>query len=157
MGSLNATKKKPHAVFMPFPAQGHINSILKLAKLLHQKGFHITFVNTEYNHNRLLKFRGSDSLRGLPSFRFETIPDGLPVDPNHVDATQDIPSLCDSTSKNMLPHFKKLLWKLNNNKDPGVDAGEELGVPVVVFWTASACGTMDYMHYRQLVDKGFTS
>ncbi|MED6142812.1 hypothetical protein PIB30_001011 [Stylosanthes scabra] len=171
MGSLNTTKK-PHAVFIPFPAQGHINPMLKLAKLLNHKGFHITFVNTEYNHNRLLKSRGSDSLRGLPSFRYETIPDGLPVDPNHVDATQDIPSLCDSTSKNMLPHFKKLLWKLNSEDNDdvppvscivddgtmsfGVEAGEELGVPVVVFWTASACGTMCYMNYRQLVDKCFT-
>ncbi|KAL9380618.1 hypothetical protein Peur_026275 [Populus x canadensis] len=60
---------KPHAVCIPFPAQGHINPMLKLAKLLHFKGFHITFVNTEYNHRRLLKSRGSSSLDdGLPDF-----------------------------------------------------------------------------------------
>ena len=51
----------------------------KLAKLLHVRGFHITFVNTEYNHKRLLKSRGSDSLNSVPSFQFETIPDGLSV------------------------------------------------------------------------------
>ncbi|KAK3016292.1 hypothetical protein RJ639_007612 [Escallonia herrerae] len=69
---------KPHAVCIPFPAQGHINPMLKLAKLLHRKGFHITFVHTEFNHQRLLKSRGPDALRGLSSFRFETIPDGIP-------------------------------------------------------------------------------
>ena len=77
MGSLAFTEK-PHAVCVPFPAQGHINPMLKLAKILHYKGFHITFVNTEYNHKRLLKSRGLDSLNALPSFQFETIPDGLP-------------------------------------------------------------------------------
>ncbi|KAL1315313.1 hypothetical protein HN51_042086 [Arachis hypogaea] len=172
MGSLNITKNnKPHAVFMPYPAQGHINPMLKLAKLLHHKGFHITFVYTDYNRNRLLKSRGSDSLRNLPSFRFETIPDGLPVDPNPVDATQDVPLLCDSTSKRCLPHFKKLISELNGGDSGvppvtcivsdgtmsfGIEAAEELEIPVVVFWTASGCGTMCYMHYRQLVDKDFT-
>lgn len=115
MGSLAAVEK-PHAVCIPYPAQGHINPMLKLAKILHHKGFHITFVNTEFNHQRLLKSRGADSLTGLPSFRFETIPDGLPA--TDVDATQDIPSLCDSTSKTCLPHFKSLLDRLN---DPSSD------------------------------------
>ncbi|XP_027332137.1 7-deoxyloganetin glucosyltransferase-like [Abrus precatorius] len=167
MGSLGTTMK-PHAVCIPYPAQGHINPMLKLAKLLHFKGFHITFVNTVYNHKRLLKARGPDSLNGLPSFRFETIPDGLPeVD---VDATQDIPSLCESTRRTCLPHFRNLLSKLGN--DPGVppvtcivsdgvmsftlDAAQELGIPEVLFWTTSACGFMGYVQYRQLIEKGLT-
>ncbi|KAL1336280.1 hypothetical protein HN51_030670 [Arachis hypogaea] len=37
--------KKPHSVMVPFPSQGHINPFLKPAKILHTKGFHITFVN----------------------------------------------------------------------------------------------------------------
>ncbi|GLT63347.1 hypothetical protein SLA2020_359200 [Shorea laevis] len=52
----------PHVVCVPFPTQGHINPMLKLAKLLHHKGFHVTFVNTDYNHRRLLRSRGPDSL-----------------------------------------------------------------------------------------------
>ncbi|OIW21362.1 hypothetical protein TanjilG_01631 [Lupinus angustifolius] len=162
-----STIKKPHAVCIPYPAQGHINPMLKLAKLLHFKGFHITFVNTEYNHRRILKSRGSDSLNGLSSFRFETIPDGLP-DPD-VDATQDIPSLCESTRKTCLPHFKNLISKLNNASDDvppvscivsdgvmsfTVDAAEELGIPEVLFWTTSACGFMCYTQYQQLIQKG---
>ncbi|KAI4337681.1 hypothetical protein L6164_016065 [Bauhinia variegata] len=165
MGSLGIAEKA-HAVCIPYPAQGHINPMLKLAKLLHFKGFHVTFVNTEYNHKRLLKSRGSDSLNGLPSFRFQTIPDGLP-EPD-VDATQDIPSLCDSTRKTCLPHFRNLLSKLSDT--PGVppvscivsdgvmsftlDAAKELGVPEVLFWTTSACGFLGYLHYRHLIDKG---
>ncbi|XP_061364239.1 7-deoxyloganetin glucosyltransferase-like isoform X1 [Gastrolobium bilobum] len=168
MGSLRTTENKPHAVCIPYPAQGHVNPMLKLAKILHFKGFHITFVNSEYNHKRLLKARGPDSLSGLPSFRFETIPDGLPEP--EVDATQDIPSLCESTRRTCLPHFKNLLSKLNNASDAPpitciisdgvmsftVEAAKELGIPEVLFWTTSACGFMCYVQYQQLVDKGLT-
>ena len=95
----NQVTDKPHAVCIPFPAQGHITPMLiKLAKLLHFKGFHITFVNTEYNHKRLLKSRGSSSLDGLTDFRFEAIPDGLP-ETDESDATQDIPSAFESTAE----------------------------------------------------------
>ena len=108
-----AFTEKPHAVCVPYPAQGHINPMLKLAKILHYRGFHITFVNTEYNHKRLLKSRGPDSLNDLPSFQFKTIPDGLP-DQSDIDATQDVPSLCVSTQKHCLPPFRSLLLKLND-------------------------------------------
>ncbi|GMI90963.1 ARABIDOPSIS THALIANA UDP-GLUCOSYL TRANSFERASE 85A1 [Hibiscus trionum] len=170
MGSLGFTDK-PHVVCVPYPAQGHINPMLMLAKFLHHRGFYITFVNTEFNHKRLLKSRGPHALDGLPSFRFETIPDGLP--PTDVDATQDIPSLCDSTSKTCLPHFIQLLHKLNDSSSTSdvppvscivsdgcmsftLDAAEELGVPNVLFWTPSACSFLSYVHYRQLKDKGYT-
>ncbi|KAE8715411.1 7-deoxyloganetin glucosyltransferase [Hibiscus syriacus] len=170
MGSLNFTDKA-HAVCVPYPAQGHINPMLMLAKVLHSRGFYITFVNTEFNHKRLLRSRGPHALDGLPSFRFETIPDGLP--PTDVDATQDIPSLCDSTSKTCLPYFKQLIHKLNHSSSTSdvppvscivsdgcmsftLDAAEELGVPEVLFWTTSACGFLGYVHYRQLKEKGYT-
>lgn len=159
-------ENKPHVVCIPFPAQGHINPMLKLAKLLHYRGFHITFVNSEFNHKRLLRSRGPNAPYDFPSFTFVTIPDGLPPTV-HVDATQDIPSLCESTRKNCLPHFINLLSKLNSSPTiPSVscilsdgvmsftlDAAQELGVPEIIFWTTSACGFMGYLQYRQLIEK----
>jgi hypothetical protein len=70
---------KPHAVCIPYPMQSHIKAMLKFAKLLHCKGFHITFVNTEFNHQRFLNSRDPKSLDGLPDFQFKTIPDSLPL------------------------------------------------------------------------------
>ena len=160
---------KAHAVCVPYPAQGHIAPMLKVAKLLHHKGFHITFVNSEYNHRRLLKSRGRNSLDVLPDFQFETIPDGL-GDQIDADVTQDISFLCDSTSKACLDPFRQLLAKLNSsNVVPPVtcmvadgsmsfvlDVKEELQIPVVTFWTSSACGTLAYAHYKHLVERGYT-
>ncbi|KAL3724051.1 hypothetical protein ACJRO7_036121 [Eucalyptus globulus] len=165
-------RDKPHAVVIPYPAQGHINPIMKLAKILHHRGFHITFVHTEYNHKRLLKSRGLSSLDGSPRFRFETIPDGLPQSDSDEDVTQHIPSLCESTSKNCLAPFMDLLGRLNDKSvddtevpkvscviaDGGMsfalDAAEKLGVPGVLFWTPSACGALVYTQYHMLREKG---
>ncbi|GMH21555.1 hypothetical protein Nepgr_023397 [Nepenthes gracilis] len=174
MGSLSISKgggDKPHAVCVPFPAQGHINPMFKLAKLLHFRGFHITFVHTEFNRNRLQSSHGPHYLDGLPSFNFEAIPDGLPPS-DTVDSTQDIPSLCFSTDRSCIGPFRELLQKLNDTNSTGappvscivsdgsmlftLDAAEELGVPEVLLWTASACGLLGYAQYRNLVERGLT-
>ncbi|KAK9930489.1 hypothetical protein M0R45_027526 [Rubus argutus] len=144
--------------------------MLKLAKLLHYKGFHITFVNTEYKHRRWLNSRGPNSVHGLPSFQFETIPDGLP--PTDANSTQHIPSLCESTNKNCLAPFRELLSKLNSSSENNIppvacivsdgvmsftlDAGQELGIPVLLFWTPSASGFMGYLQYHRLIEEGLT-
>ncbi|GMY11383.1 linamarin synthase 2-like isoform X2 [Fagus crenata] len=164
MGSLRA--KMPHAVCVPFPAQGHVTPMMRLAKLLHSRGFHITFVNTEFNHRRLIRSKGLDYIKGLPDFQFKTIPDGLP--PSDRDATQDVPSICDATRKNCLAPFKELVLKLNSSSEVplvtciisdglmsfAIKVGEELGIPEVQFWTASACGFMAYLNFSELVKRG---
>ncbi|XP_016460143.1 7-deoxyloganetin glucosyltransferase-like [Nicotiana tabacum] len=158
--------KKPHAVCIPFPSQGHINPMLKISILLHSKGFHITFVNSEYNHKRLLKSRGPSSLKGFQDFVFETIPDGLP--PIDSDTTQHIPSLCFSTKETCLAPFKELLIKINSSNDVpkvtciifdgimtfAVLVAQEIGVPSVSFRTTNACSFMCNKHLPLLIEKG---
>ena len=167
MGS-TTTATRPHVVCVPAPLQGHINPMLKLAKLLHHKGFHVTFVNTEYIHKRLLWSRGPSSLDGLPDFHFETITDGLP--PVDADVSQDIIALAESTTKACLLPLCNLISKLNNTSSSNVppvtcivadgcmsftlDAADKFGIPCVLFWTPSACGFLSYMHYRHLVERG---
>ncbi|KAF7815448.1 UDP-glucosyltransferase 85K17 [Senna tora] len=162
--------QKPHAVCIPYPAQGHINPFMQLAKILHSNGFHITFVNTEFNHRRFAKSLGPGFVTGLPDFRFETIPDGMP--PSDKDATQDTVALCDSTRKHCYVPFKELIVKKLKSSakyenvppvsciisDPGMDfakkVGEELGIQSIQLWTASACGLLGYLQYDELVRRG---
>ncbi|KAL6348150.1 hypothetical protein AAG906_039598 [Vitis piasezkii] len=167
MASITASDK-PHAVCIPYPSQGHVNPLLQMAKLLHNRGFFITFVNTEHNHKRLLRSKGPNYLDGFPDFRFETIPDGLP--PSDADVTQPTASVCESTSKNSLAPFCNLISKLNDPSSSAgppvtcivsdgvmsftLDAAEKFGVPEVLFWTTSACGFLGYMHYRDLLQRG---
>ncbi|XP_023745822.1 UDP-glycosyltransferase 85A8 [Lactuca sativa] len=169
MGSI-AEMEKPHAICIPYPAQGHINPMMKLAKLLHFKGFHISFVNTHYNHKRLLRSRGSSSLDGLPDFRFYSIPDGLP--PSDVEATQSIPALCESVPKQSFEPFCELISRLKGGEESDgppptciisdgcmsftLKAAQKFGLPEVLFWTPSTCGVLAYTHYRDLVERGYT-
>ncbi|XP_030967474.1 7-deoxyloganetin glucosyltransferase-like [Quercus lobata] len=144
-----------------------MKAMLKLSKLLHHERFHITFVNTEFNHQRFMKSRGPNSLDGLPDFRFETIPDGLP--PLDINATQDIPSLSESIMNNCLAPFSDLLVKLNSatSYNPPVTcivsdasmaftitAAQEFKIPVVIFFPISACSVMGVLQLPTLKDKG---
>ncbi|XP_037444925.1 7-deoxyloganetin glucosyltransferase-like [Triticum dicoccoides] len=170
MGSMGPAAGKPHAVCLPYPAQGHITPMLNVAKLLHARGFHVTFVNTEYNHARLVRSRGLAAVAGLPGFRFATIPDGLPPsDDDDVTQEQDIPALCKSTTETCLGPFRSLLARLN---DPAaghplvtcvvsdvvmgfsMEAANELGLTYVQLWTASAISYLGYRHYRLLIGRG---
>ena len=158
--------RKPHAVCVPFPGQGHINPFMQLANILHWKGFHITFVNTDFNHRRLLRSKGHQFAKGLPDFHFETIPDGLP--PSDRDSNPDVSALCDSTRNNCLAPFRELMTRLNSSSEVppvsciisdgvmsfAIEVAEELGIPEVQFWTASACGFMAYLQFGELVNRG---
>lgn len=142
--------------------------MLQLSKLLHSRGFCVTFVNSEYNHRRLLKSRGAHSLDGLADFRFEAITDGLP--PSDREATQDIAELCVSTTKHSAGPFRELLLRINSSAtEPPVTCvvadgvmsfarrvAEELGIVGLVFWTTSACGFMGYLHFFELIRRGYT-
>jgi hypothetical protein len=163
MGSKPEANYMPHMVLIPYPFQSHIKTMLKLAKLLHSKGIHITFVNTEFNHQRFLKSRGPDALDGLPHFRFETIPDGLP--PSHIDASQETIPLAMAVENNMLAPLKVLLAKLDSPPITclvsdvfmrfTITAAEELGIPIVMLVTMSACGYMGFKQLHDLQEKGF--
>ncbi|KAK4755990.1 hypothetical protein SAY87_009747 [Trapa incisa] len=164
---------KAHAVCLPFPAQSHIGAMLKLAKLLHhQIGLCITFVNTEFNHRRLLAARGASFTADLPagSFQFAVIPDGLP--PSEPNATQSLASLCEAARYHMAPPFCTLIGDLNSPASSGFPpvslivtdgvmkfsadpAGVKFGIPVVELYTVAASFLMVSMKDPLLKDRSF--
>ncbi|KAJ0975003.1 hypothetical protein J5N97_016968 [Dioscorea zingiberensis] len=161
--------KKQHAVCMPYPAQSHINAMLKLAKLLHFNGFHITFVHSEFNYNRIIKAYGASSLKGLDDFCFETIPDGLP--PSDEGVNQDVESLANSLQTTCSIPFRNLLIGLNDPSSavPPVscvisdsftsytlEAAKELNIPDIFFCPVSACSYMGIIYIKELIDRGIT-
>ncbi|CAK8566864.1 unnamed protein product [Lathyrus sativus] len=157
--------QKPHVVCVPFPAQGHVNPFMQLAKILRSIGFHITFVNNEFNHRRLISSLGENFVKGEPDFQFETIPDGLPE--SDKDSTQSIAALCDGTRKHCYAPLKELVKKLNSSANvPQVTSimydglmgfarkvAKDLGLADQQFWTASACGLLGYLQFDELVKR----
>lgn len=159
-------EKQPHVVFIPFPTQSHIKCMLKLARLLHHKGLHITFVNTQSNHKRLLKYGGFQGLDGVPGFHFKTVPDGLPSTSNDdLEPTQTTQQVSLYLATNFLASFLDLVARLEtpvtciicdgfmtSTKVPY--AAEKLRVPMILYWTFAACGFMGFYQAKVLMEKG---
>ncbi|KAG8657443.1 7-deoxyloganetin glucosyltransferase-like [Manihot esculenta] len=158
---------KPHVVCVPFPLQGHIIPMLKLAKLLHYKGFHVTFVNTQFNHQRILESRGSDdALDGLPDFHFATIPLQHPPSNCHTSLALNFLALREICRKSFLPLFRDLVTKLNDtsSSNPPVscilsdailnhslELSQELNIPNVFLWNMGASGFLSFKHSRDQI------
>ncbi|CAK9155266.1 unnamed protein product [Ilex paraguariensis] len=79
--------KKPHAIMMPYPLQGHVIPFIHLATKLASQGFTITFVNTESIHHQIAKAQSNtiedDIFAGARKtgldIRYTTVSDGFPV------------------------------------------------------------------------------
>ncbi|KAL0409947.1 UNVERIFIED_CONTAM: UDP-glycosyltransferase 86A1 [Sesamum latifolium] len=79
--------RKPHAIMIPYPYQGHINPFVSLAMKLAAQGFTITFVNTQSVHYRISRAQtwidGSDMFAGARDsgldIRYATVSDGFPL------------------------------------------------------------------------------
>ncbi|OAY66478.1 UDP-glycosyltransferase 86A1 [Ananas comosus] len=92
--------KKPHAVVIPYPLQGHVIPTVHLATKLAARGFAVTFVNTEsIHHHTILSHQNTRNNNGNDNdnndnhdddifagarasgldIRYEVVSDGLPV------------------------------------------------------------------------------
>ncbi|XP_028785177.1 7-deoxyloganetic acid glucosyltransferase-like [Neltuma alba] len=137
--------------------------MLQLAELLALSHIHVTFLNTEHIHHRLLRFADLPSrFASHPTLHFETFSDGLPADdPRRGDnlvehikqvnlhAKPQLRQICLEPSGK--PRFSCIIGdgifgRLTN------ELGEELGIPVVYFRTCSACCFWAYFSAPRLFD-----
>ncbi|CAH1421988.1 unnamed protein product [Lactuca virosa] len=140
MDTVATTEKKPHVIFIPLPAQSHVKAMLKLAQLLHHKGPQITFVNTEFIHERLVNSGGAHTLDGSDGFRFATIPDSIPRISEEEPAAHLLLHHIETT---FLAPFVELAMKLPTPPtliiSDGfisaftIDASQELGIPIMLY------------------------
>lgn len=159
----------PHVLLFPYPAQGHVPPILKLAELVSNAGLYVTFVNTEDSHRRFL--RTSSVFKRLskwPMLRFRTIPDGLPEDePRPFLQFLDIEESLRTRSRDPC---RELLVPTGGRDSDGwplvscvitdgilrlaLEVAEEMEIPVMIVRTSSACSTWAYYSIPQLIKTG---
>lgn len=165
--TFNKREVKAHAVCIPCAAQGHINSMLKFAKLLHFKGFHITFVHTQSSYSRILEASGPSSLKGLPDFQFKSIPDGLSASESLANA-EDMSKVTHINRFRLSETLRDFLKNLKESaEEPEVtcivsdtymsftlDVSAEFGLPNLSYCSLSACGFMGFFAIKELIDRG---
>ncbi|GLJ48494.1 hypothetical protein SUGI_1023490 [Cryptomeria japonica] len=98
-----------HALLIPLPYQGHINPMMQLAWKLVSDGFLVTFLNTDFNHNRIMQAKS----RNWDGIRMISIPDGLPPD----DKRTNIPNLMEALDNSMAPSVIMRLIDVINERE----------------------------------------
>ncbi|XVE52580.1 hypothetical protein DITRI_Ditri02bG0133000 [Diplodiscus trichospermus] len=150
----------PHVLIFPLPSQGHINSMLKLAELFSLEGLKVTFLNTEYNHERLI--RHTDicyRFTKYPRFEFKTIPDGLPQDHPRVgdsiiEIFESLPLITKPILREMLANTKPHVDCIIGDGALGFihDVADELGIPIIKFRTVSAAAIWAYFAIPDMIE-----
>ncbi|KAF5959604.1 hypothetical protein HYC85_000813 [Camellia sinensis] len=161
---MEQSSASPHVLIFPLPVQGPIKCMLKLAELLClAPDLHVTFLNTDHNHRRLLLYTDIQSrFATFPQFRFETISDGLPEDhPRSGDRFMDLFDSLETVTK---PLFKEMLSSgigrpvtciiADGVLNFSFEIAEEVGIPLMYFDTISPCGLWTYFCVPKLIDAG---
>ncbi|KAL2335448.1 hypothetical protein Fmac_016661 [Flemingia macrophylla] len=137
----------PNVLIVPFPAQGHVNSLMNFSQKLVDHGCKITFVNTDFTHRRVMSSMvKQESLHDSP-IKLVSIPDGLGPD----DDRSDVGKLCDAILSTMPLMLEKFIEDINLNGGDKItciisdvimgwslEVGSKLGIRGVQFWTSSA-------------------
>uniref|UniRef100_A0A0D6QRP3 Glycosyltransferase n=1 Tax=Araucaria cunninghamii TaxID=56994 RepID=A0A0D6QRP3_ARACU len=106
----------PHAILIPLPAQGHINPMMQLAWKLVADGFLITFVNTEFNHRRIVQANSENKFTQdcCNKIRMISVPDGLPPE----DSRKDFVTLLQALEYSMGPSvIQNLIQEINDKEE----------------------------------------
>lgn len=151
----------PHVLIFPFPAQGHVNAMLKLAELLGLAGLNVTFLNSEYNHERLVLFTDIQArFAEYPGFRFRTIWDGLPGD--HPRSGDRFMEMFESVKMIAKPIFREMLISIRPPLNCIIGDGimgsvvdvvaNELQIPIIHFRTIGASCFWAYFSLLHVID-----
>ncbi|CAA2949043.1 UDP-glycosyltransferase 83A1-like [Olea europaea subsp. europaea] len=154
--------RKPHILIIPFPAQGHVIPAMELALNLAEHGCKITFVNTEFNHERVMKsLPETDSVREL--VQMVSLPDGLKPS----DDRDDIELLWESILDVMPGELAALVQRINGSESEKVscliadvtmawalEVAEEMGIKKAAFWPAAVALLALILEIPRLTEDG---
>ncbi|CAL5209878.1 unnamed protein product [Lathyrus oleraceus] len=149
-----------HLLLISYPAQGHINPLLRLAKCLASKGASVIFLTTEYagKDMRTVNNITHKSLTSIGdgSLTFHFFDDGLPEDdPIRTDLPAYIEQLklvgepfVSQMIKNHADSNKQFSCIINNPFLPWVcDVASEYHIPSALLWTQSVSVFTAYYNY----------
>lgn len=165
-----AEKSNPHVLLFPLPFHGHVPPMLKLAKLLSCAYFHVTFLSTESIHESIVRNSpAAEQVSQSPScrFRFRTVPDGHRGDDPRVvvqilDLVESLRNRCREPYREILVPKSGLCldgWPpvscvVADGMFPlAVQVPEEMGIPVIIMRTSSACSVWAYSSIPELIKR----
>ncbi|GAA0153304.1 glycosyltransferase [Lithospermum erythrorhizon] len=154
----------PHILAIPFAAQGHVIPLMELALHLAKHGIKTTFVNTEFNHPRVVK--ALSDTQELNMVELVSIPDGL----EPWEDRNDLKKLCVSIESAIPLHLEPLIKKINESGGDKISCviadenmgfvlkvAEQMGLRRVAFWSAASISLALQFSIPKLVEDGVIS
>ncbi|TKY65104.1 UDP-glycosyltransferase 83A1 [Spatholobus suberectus] len=153
-----------HVLVLPFPAQGHVNPLMHFSKKLIQHGFKVTFVNTDFNHKRVVSATNEEVNPEGSTMRIISVPDGL----GPQDDRNDLASLCLAILSTMPSALEKVIKDINahdgSEKITGIivdvnmtwalEIANKLGIKGAVFCPSSAAVFALEINIPKLIEDG---
>jgi len=156
----------PHALLLPYPAQGHVIPFMELAHRLLDRGFAVTFVNTDFNHRRVVEAAAGapPAAGGGRRLRLVGVPDGM----GDGQDRDNLVRLNATMQEAMPPRLEALLDGGEGGEGLGratcvvVDAGmswaldavKRRGLPTAALWAASAAVLAAIVGAKSLIRDG---
>ncbi|KAH9293699.1 hypothetical protein KI387_041097 [Taxus chinensis] len=132
-----------HAILIPLPIQGHINPMMQLAWKLVSHGFLITFVNTETNHQRIIKANKDQSLHDSSDMiRMVSVADGLAPDDSHSFVVKFFAEVENALGPSVID---KLIRNINEK-----EGDQKVSCIVADVWTCFGLHTVAKLHHISL-------
>lgn len=151
---------KPHVVAIPYPAQGHVIPLLELVQRLVKQGFKVTFVNTDFNHKRVINALSKNDYIG-DLINLVSIPDGLEA----WEDRNELGKLTKAILRVMPGKLEELIEKINGTKNDKVTCviadesmgwalkvAEKMGIRRAAFWPAAAALLASIFSIQKLID-----
>ncbi|KAL9447899.1 hypothetical protein AB3S75_015390 [Citrus x aurantiifolia] len=130
---------RPHVLVMPAPAQGHVIPLLEFSQCLAKHGFRVTFVNTDYDHMRVVEsLEGKNDLG--EQIRLVSIPDGM----EPWEDRNDLGKLTKNVLQVMPDGY--MAWSM--------EVAKKMNVRGALFWPSSAASVALLFHIPKLIDDG---
>ncbi|PPR91622.1 hypothetical protein GOBAR_AA29060 [Gossypium barbadense] len=153
---------KPYVLVIPYPTQGHVIPLVELSQNLAKQGIKISFVNTVFNHKRVLDAFGEKvDENGL--LHLLSVPDGLE---DGKDRNQ-LGKLTERLCQVMPTQLKELIHKVNGSDDDKIscvladiniglalDVAAELGIPTVGLWPGAVFQLAMLLSIPKFIDDG---
>ncbi|XP_031491648.1 UDP-glycosyltransferase 83A1-like [Nymphaea colorata] len=155
----------PHALVVPYPAQGHVDPLMELSHRLAKLGILVTFVHTEFSHAHVMAALPENCFGEYNGgIRLVTIPDGAANDEERRDRSRFFVVI-----KRSMPSFlEELIVKINEREENKItyvivdgfigfllNVAEKLKIPRAAFFPASTWQLAILLNIGKLLDSGF--
>ncbi|KAF7809874.1 UDP-glycosyltransferase 84B2-like [Senna tora] len=157
-------EEKSSVLMVSMAFQGHMNPMLRLAKILNSKGVRVTLATTEAVRHRMLKYNSNSTINNINSdnnpnqIELAFFSDGLSPDFDRVTYAEEfflsleaqgptnLSSLIGNLSRN---DFSCMI--INPFMPWAIDVAHKLGIPCAILWIqASAVYSIYYRYYKSI-------